>query len=136
MRTRTSTSRIRNLPTSAQIEARLPLIRRIAFEVHERVRATRRLTRQIKSLQESDESKTKLHEAEKAVGEEQTAYLSCLVELADLGCELEHESPITIHARATVHGEPATLCWVIGECRIAWYHLDGASPGTARQPLD
>mgnify|MGYP003574524985 FL=1 len=123
------------LPTLAQLEARLPLIRRIAFEIHDRVRSMRSLRRVLSGLRAEGGPERALREAELDLGGEQTAYLSCLIELSGLGCALEQESPVMVHARVQLPGGPTTACWVIGESRIAWCHPPDASPGTARQPI-
>lgn len=116
----------------------LPLVRSIVEDVVREFRSLRTAggqQRRLESHRESDEaSASRLHALRTQVTESSTRIEGYLRELEELGLELRDLETGLIDFPTLIDGEPAFLCWRLGEDEVVSWHAAGQG-FAERQPL-
>ena len=115
----------------------LPLVRTIVRDVVDEFRALRHAGREQRILEAEDTGaraarriqnlRTTIHEASSRI----EGYLR---ELEELGLEIRDLESGLIDFPTIMRGEPAFLCWKIGEEEVLWWHAAGQGFAD-RQPI-
>jgi hypothetical protein len=116
----------------------LPLVRAVVRDVVGDFRTLRRLGRAQRSLAShgdgSDETVTRLARLDREVQDLSARLESYLREIEDLGLEMRDIETGAVDFPTVMRGEPAFLCWRLGEEEVRWWHR--ATAGFAdRQPI-
>jgi hypothetical protein len=116
----------------------LPLLRAILTDVVREFRILRHSGREQRALESEEDvcrrGGRRLSELREQVDESSRQIEGFLKELDDLGVELRDLESGLVDFPTLVGGEPAYLCWKLGEDEILWWHT--ASQGFAdRQPI-